>query len=52
MGKFVQCDKTGIYLEINFTKEISMEPQLIDLGIRLSEALVRNTASAISTKVP
>ena len=28
-----------------------MEPQLIDLGIRLSEALVRNTASAISTKV-
>ena len=51
MGKFVQCDKTGIYLEINFTKEISMEPQLIDLGIRLSEALVRNTASAISTKV-
>lgn len=28
-----------------------MEPQLINLGIRLSEALVRNTASAISTKV-
>lgn len=51
MGKFVQCDKTGIYLEINFTKEISMEPQLMNLGIRLSEALVRNTASAISTKV-
>ena len=51
MGKFVQRDKTGIYWEINFTKEISMEPQLIDLGIRLSEALVRNTASAISTKV-
>ena len=28
-----------------------MEQQLIDLGVRLSEALLKNTASAISTKI-
>ena len=32
-------------------RKLDMEQQLIDLGVRLSEALLKNTASAISTKI-